>query len=34
MVHVRIVRATPWFLQGDLTAIEGVPVATPAGVTA
>ena len=34
MVHVRIARATPWFLQGELTAIEGVPVATPAGVTA
>ena len=34
MVHVRIARATPWFLQGDLTAIEGVPVATPAGATA
>jgi tRNA-2-methylthio-N6-dimethylallyladenosine synthase len=34
MVHVRIARATPWFLQGDLTAVEGVPVATPAGVTA
>ncbi len=34
MVHVRIGRATPWFLQGELTAIEGVPVVATAGVTA
>jgi tRNA-2-methylthio-N6-dimethylallyladenosine synthase len=34
MVHVRIARATPWFLQGELTAVEGVPVVAPAGVTA
>ncbi|MGI8856300.1 MAG: tRNA (N6-isopentenyl adenosine(37)-C2)-methylthiotransferase MiaB [Thermomicrobiales bacterium] len=33
MFHGRIARATPWFLQGDLTAIEGVSVATLAGVT-
>jgi tRNA-2-methylthio-N6-dimethylallyladenosine synthase len=25
LVHVRITRATPWFLHGDLTRIEGVP---------
>ena len=34
MVHVRIARATPWFLQGELTKIEGVPLATSAGATA
>ncbi len=34
MVHVRIDRATPWFLQGELTAIEGVPVTAMAGVGA
>lgn len=34
MVQVRISRATPWFLQGDLMAVEGVPVAVMAGVHA
>jgi tRNA-2-methylthio-N6-dimethylallyladenosine synthase len=34
MVHVRIARATPWFLQGELTAVEGVPVVPLVGATA
>ncbi len=36
MAHVRITRATPWFLHGELTRIEDVPVATTAtaGATA
>jgi tRNA-2-methylthio-N6-dimethylallyladenosine synthase len=34
MVHVRIARATPWFLQGELTAVEGVPVPAAVGVIA
>ncbi len=26
MVHVRVTEATPWFLRGELTAVEGEPV--------
>lgn len=33
MIHVRITRATPWFLHGELTRVEGVPLMA-AGATA